>query len=459
MNVGIKTIGNATLIAIDKIPILSTDPWLESTSAYFGSWMLSHNIPNIEQNEILTSKYIWFSHGHPDHLNPSSLKYFKNNNILLSRHYGSRIKDELIDQGFNVSVLPDRKWIRLSKNIKVFSIADYAQNSILLIDVFNRLFVNLNDAPPRYWEKTVKRIIGGYKESYLLQLFGWGDADMFNFFDESGNHIPTIENKMKNYGIGKKIHKVSKFYGVTNVIPFSCHHKYKRSDSVWANDYVPSLNWYKQGFPENSYINFIDAFIAINCENGQIEKINPKENSVSIEQPEKFGDNWSDNLEKGDLRKIDQYFQVKEKLHDFLGFINFNVGNKDNIITINKNKKTGITFKVPRNSLMQAIDFEIFDDLLIGNFMKTTVHNLNSLYEPNFNFIVTKWGDNGRVQSREDYIKYMSYYKRLGLIDIILSEAEKISMKYMRYIIPNNGSFGRAKHFLINKRKSLFGKK
>ena len=142
-----------------------------------------------------------------------------------------------------------------------------------------------------------------------------------------------------------------------------------------------------------------------------------------------------------------------------MGFINFNVGNKDNFITINKNKKTGITFKVPRNSLMQAIDFEIFDDLLIGNFMKTTIHNLNSLYEPNFNFIVTKWGDNGRVQSREDYIKYMSYYKRLGLIDIILSEAEKISMKYMRYIIPNNGSFGRAKHFLINKRKRLFGKK
>ena len=112
MNVGIKTIGNVTLIAIDKVPILSTDPWIGQNSAYFGSWILSHSIPNQEENEILSSKYIWFSHGHPDHLNPSSIKLFKKNKILLSDHYGNRIKDELTDQGFNVSILPDRKWNR-----------------------------------------------------------------------------------------------------------------------------------------------------------------------------------------------------------------------------------------------------------------------------------------------------------------------------------------------------------
>ena len=290
MNVGIKTIGNVTLIAIDKVPILSTDPWIGQNSAYFGSWILSHSIPNQEENEILSSKYIWFSHGHPDHLNPSSIKLFKKNKILLSDHYGNRIKDELTDQGFNVSILPDRKWTRLSKNIKVFSIADYSQNSILLIDVFNRLFVNLNDSAPRYWGKTVKRIISYYKESYLLLLFGCGDTDMFNFFNENGEHVPTLEKKPKNFAIGGHIHKVSRFYGVTNVIPFSCHHKYNRSDSVWANEYVSSLDWFKLGFPENEYINFIDAFIKIDCETGLTHKIKPKENSISIQNPEKYGD-------------------------------------------------------------------------------------------------------------------------------------------------------------------------
>ena len=61
----------------------------------------------------------------------------------------------------------------------------------------------------------------------------------------------------------------------------------------------------------------------------------------------------------------------------------------------------GITFAVPRNSLMSAIDYRIFDDLLIGNFMKTTLHGVKSLYEEpgRFNFSVAKYGDNGLVES------------------------------------------------------------
>ena len=39
---------------------------------------------------------------------------------------------------------------------------------------------------------------------------------------------------------------------------------------------------------------------------------------------------------------------------------------------------------------MTAIDYEIFDDLLIGNFMKTTLHKMGSLYDGDFAFGVTK---------------------------------------------------------------------
>ena len=98
-NVGIKTIGNATLIAYDNVPILATDPWLNNDPAYFGSWILSYKIPDEELKNILDSKYIWFSHGHPDHLNHSSLKHLKNNKILLSDHYGCTIKEDLINEG------------------------------------------------------------------------------------------------------------------------------------------------------------------------------------------------------------------------------------------------------------------------------------------------------------------------------------------------------------------------
>ena len=45
MDVGLDTVGNATLICYDRgVPILVTDPWIVG-SAYFGSWGLSHEVP------------------------------------------------------------------------------------------------------------------------------------------------------------------------------------------------------------------------------------------------------------------------------------------------------------------------------------------------------------------------------------------------------------------------------
>ncbi len=60
-----------------------------------------------------------------------------------------------------------------------------------------------------------------------------------------------------------------------------------------------------------------------------------------------------------------------------------------------------ITFAVPRTSLMRAVEWEIFDDLLIGNFMETTLHGrwpTSGLY-PGFTPYVTKYADNGRAHT------------------------------------------------------------
>ena len=120
--IGLATIGNATLIAYDDIPILSTDPWFgDEDPAYFGSWICSHEIPNDYKNDILRSKYLWFSHGHPDHTNPISLERFKDNKILLPDHYGSRIYKDLKNMGYDVQVLKDKNGIGYLK-IYVFSV-------------------------------------------------------------------------------------------------------------------------------------------------------------------------------------------------------------------------------------------------------------------------------------------------------------------------------------------------
>ena len=71
----------------------------------------------------------------------------------------------------------------------------------------------------------------------------------------------------------------------------------------------------------------------------------------------------------------------------------------------------GVTFELPRQSLMTAIGYEVFEDLFIGNFMKTTYHG-----EGEFRFGAfinrLKWADNGRARSAEDLAAYLAEYRR-----------------------------------------------
>jgi hypothetical protein len=90
--------------------------------------------------------------------------------------------------------------------------------------------------------------------------------------------------------------------------------------------------------------------------------------------------------------------------------VRLRVGGRDHEIVVNPSKsKIGITFAVPRTSLMTAVRYEVFDDLLIGNFMKTTLHGLDSLY-PGFSPAVPKYADNGRVNTRYELACYMLNY-------------------------------------------------
>jgi len=114
------------------------------------------------------------------------------------------------------------------------------------------------------------------------------------------------------------------------------------------------------------------------------------------------------------IKKLKEYFSKFHHLQQNFGFICFRVGKKENYIKYSQ-KQCGIIFEVPRNSLMDAITYEIFDDLLIGNFMKTTLVNINSLY-PHFSPYVAKYGDNGFSKSKNELDLYFEYY-RLNSID------------------------------------------
>ena len=129
--------------------------------------------------------------------------------------------------------------------------------------------------------------------------------------------------------------------------------------------------------------------------------------------PEAFGDNWHEPLTGDDVARARQYFQSIEHLRDSFDFIQLRVGGQDHSIDLARKKfNRGVTFEAPRGSLMCAIDNEIFDDMLIGNFMKTTLHGdwgPGGLY-PDFCPYVPKYADNGRARTRRELDAYFAEY-------------------------------------------------
>ena len=434
--IGAKTIGNATLIAIDDVPVLATDPWLCGHRAYFGSWHLPFEIPPEELDNILNCQYVFFSHGHPDHLNGESLDRLADKIILLPDHVGGRINRELTSNGLTTRVLPDRQWVELSKHVRILCVSDYYQDAILLVDVNGHLFIDMNDASDRAWGGLVRLTIKQFKTSYLLKISGWGEADMINFFDEDGKRAMP-KHVVARPPIGKNLSHFADLYGVNYVVPFSSFHKLQRTDSHWAQEHVPTLEDYPRGFNAKR-ASLLPPFIEVDCETGAIREINPPRTPDSLRPPEDFGDNWSDLLEADDIAKVDAYFQEREALKDTVGFVNLRVGGKDHSVTLDRKKKTGVTFEVPRGSLMTAIEYEIFDDLFIGNFMKTTLHGGLPALVPGFNPVVSKYSDNGRAKTKAELRAYMAAYRKRAPAAFLLHVMEHESARRFRQVVSSD---------------------
>ena len=453
MRTGFDTIGNATVIVYDGQPILVTDPWVLG-SAYFGSWRTSHRVPEEQLESIKSSPFIWFSHGHPDHLNSDSLPLFKGKKILLPDNVGGRIRDDLSREGYEVEVLANRQWIKLSEHVRILCISDYYQDAILLIDVNGRLIVNTNDAIDRGWGRFARKIVRQFPVSVLLALFGHGDADMINFYDEEGKYIPP--KAAKKLPVGTSIKQAAESWGAKHCIPFSSLHEYQRTDSIWANEYITHLDDYAKGF-QSKTTELLPAYIRFDCETDTWSEISPPLADQVIYEPEHFDDNWNDVLTTEDLNQVTEYFQRIQHLETFLDFINVRVGGQDNVIPLGKKKfNRGITFEVPRNSLLVATQYQVFDDLLIGNFMKTKLLGKwpkSQLY-PDFTPYVARYSDNASSRTKEELDAYFEEYRKRQPVEYLRHKFEQKSVDVFRSHVTGGSKFfqlGKRLYWLMKK--------
>tara|TARA_B100000029_G_scaffold77316_1_gene68988 strand:- start:965 stop:2302 length:1338 start_codon:yes stop_codon:yes gene_type:complete len=403
--IGFETIGNATLTVFDSSPVLTTDPWVNG-NPYFGSWGHAYSIPNNQLNNIKESKYVWLSHGHPDHADRDSYVHFKGSTILIPDHYGDRIFT-FFNEHFDCIKLKSNKWFQISKNVRIKSFSDWNQDASLLVEIMGRdLIANINDGNLRGWSKTVRNIIKNYENKFLLISNNWGDADMINFYDENGNFL--LPNAAKKQPVGASYTRLMKNFNCNYAIPFSSFHQFFRKDSIHMNRFSTPAEKHHEDF-KDTYGELLPAFVTWDSEKRDFQRINTSKIEPIPIEPEKFGDNYSDSLTKEDKVQLINYFKSIDSLQNHFGSIVFNVGKEDFGIKLS-DKNTSLRFEAPRFSLITSIENEIFDDMLIGNFMKTTLIGCNSLH-PNFTPPVAKYADNGFAKSEDDVVKYFNYYR------------------------------------------------
>lgn len=417
MDLGFETIGNATVICHDGGPLLATDAWLDG-DAYFGSWRLSHRIPEEQLDHIRRAPYLWISHGHPDHLSLPSLERLRDKEILLPDHVGGRVASELAAQGFRIRILKSGQWIRLADRTRICSVADIYQDALLLVDLDGHLVVDANDCGDHGIGPFLQETARKFDSSFLMCLTGHGDADMIHFFDEAGKQVTPAAARKEPLGPG--IAGLLSAYGIRDFVPFSSMHRYQRTDSAWANEYLTPIGIHDEGF-EKEGSRVLPPFVSYDLDRGEFRGLEPPENPHDLIPPEHFGDNWSDELEPADVRTLEAYVRSFRHFDRFLGFVTFKVGGKEHTIRVSPDHaERGITFETPRHSLMLAVEWRIFDDLLIGNYTRTTLHgdwdgkqSTAALY-PDLGPYWTKFGDNGHAHTPEELRKYLTTYRDRG---------------------------------------------
>jgi hypothetical protein len=425
-----ETLGNATLqLFEDGKPILATDPWLQGT-CYFGSWALDHALTQEQIGNVCQSRFIWISHGHPDHLHPESLTLIPREpgpQIVIPRHYSSEIEKFLKGEGFPVRVLKFKEWTRLTPTLRVMCLEDMNQDAMLIVEAGDTLIINQNDALPFGQEPFLRRLVGSYPKTYLLGSCAM-NTDMFNYIDKEGKPLRASPEDAKAAVIRSRS-EFCKYLKVQNYCCSAFQQLFVRGDSKWANAYRVSLSDLKRHW--NSPTRVIAPFVTVETQDGSVTQNHPSQESDMSQVSDETGeDNWDDQMNEEDWQKLEAFVHKFKILETEVDFIGFTVGGQGRTYYLNgrrnrrPQKQRGVNFLVPKKSLMQTVKYGYFDDLLIGNFMKTQLINMR-LY-PKFSPYIAKFGGNAKVFARPQLTRFYFHYFKLSPVAYIRSDIQSL---------------------------------
>ena len=436
MTARFETLGNASLLVFqDGKPLLGTDPWLTGT-CYFGSWGLDHPLSEEQVANMLAAEWIWISHGHPDHLHDESLnRMAAGRKVLIPDHYDQDIFNHLRERGFDVTILPYRRWFDLAPGVRVLCMDNINQDAILVVEAEGSLIVNLNDSPLCGEEAFLRRLVASFprEKTWLLALCSV-DADMFNFVDESGASLAGPPEERKPGAIWTVARTAARL-GVGNFCCSSSQHIYVRADSIWANPY--RIGWADmQRHWSRPEIRLVEPFVTVDLATGDYTRNHPDQRSDESQISAETGDDdWNARLSAEEWARAEAFVHKFELIRKHIDFVEFTVGGESRRVAVNGNASSpqarGVVFHVPRESLLTMVEYGYLDDLLIGNFMK--VRLVNTTLYPRFTPLVAKTGGNAKVYTKSQYHRFLLHYFRrnpLGLLN------HKLDIEWNQILLP-----------------------
>ncbi|MDR3613975.1 MAG: MBL fold metallo-hydrolase [Candidatus Obscuribacterales bacterium] len=135
------------LIESGEIGLLS-DPWLEGTAFNSGWNLIAQTAFEIKDYARVT--HLWFSHEHPDHFHPPTLKNIPEHlrcgiTVLYHKTKDGKVLDHCRKMGFSVREMNPGEWIELAPNFRIMCRPYTYFDSWLLIDLDGKRMLNLND--------------------------------------------------------------------------------------------------------------------------------------------------------------------------------------------------------------------------------------------------------------------------------------------------------------------------
>jgi len=411
-----ETFGNAIVqFQRGEEVLLTCDPWIEGT-AYFGSWGIEAPLSDIQKSRVLRSKFIWISHGHPDHLHPESLALIPKDTarFLLPDHYGSDIRDYLVGLGFKVQVLRYREWTSLDADLKVLCLDNENQDAILVAKFGDLLLINQNDSPPFGEQYFLKRLVRSHpNDKTVLAALCAVDADMLNIVDEHGDSLagpPSLRKKGAVWAVAS----YAATLGVKHFCCSSSQHVYLRPDSAWANRYRIGWEDMKEHWIRPA-VALHEPYSTIEVEPLRFVANNPQKINTAAVPEGAPSEDWSKKLTEAEWSTVERFVAKLKLIKEKFDFIGFSVGGERRDYRLNDKSQgprapRGIVFSVPRAALVETMASGYFDDLLIGNFMKTQL--VNATLYPYFTPRVAKLAGNAKVFTRQDYGRFLFRYLR-----------------------------------------------